>query len=78
MYPCHYHPNTITNYVRKITYLISFNILFNYSILITPDIELTDELRHLETFMLDEFQKGLKCEDLYEVVQYATSIIPRL
>ena len=28
--------------------------------------------------MLDEFQKGLKCEDLYEVVQYATSIIPRL
>lgn len=42
------------------------------------DIDITDELRHLETFMLDEFQKGLKCEDLYEIVQYASSIIPRL
>jgi len=41
-------------------------------------IDITDELRHLETFMLDEFSKGLKCEDLYEVVQYASSIIPRL
>ena len=42
------------------------------------DIEVTDELRHLETFMVDEFQKGMKCDDLYELVQYASSIIPRL
>lgn len=28
--------------------------------------------------MIDEFQKGLKCDDLYEIVQYASSIIPRL
>ncbi len=28
--------------------------------------------------MIDEFQKGLKCDDLYELVQYASSIIPRL
>jgi vacuolar protein sorting-associated protein 35 len=41
-------------------------------------IDVTDELRHLETFMIDEFQKGLKCDDLYELVQYAASIIPRL
>lgn len=41
-------------------------------------IDVTDELRHLETFMIDEFQKGLKCDDLYELVQYASSIIPRL
>lgn len=41
-------------------------------------IDATDELRHLETFMIDEFQKGLKCDDLYELVQYAASIIPRL
>lgn len=41
-------------------------------------IDVTGELRHLETFMIDEFQKGLKCDDLYELVQYASSIIPRL
>ena len=35
-------------------------------------------MRHLETFMVDEFQKGLKFDDLYELVQYANSIIPRL
>lgn len=28
--------------------------------------------------MIDEFQKGLKFDDLYETVQYASSIIPRL
>ena len=28
--------------------------------------------------MIDEFQKGLKFDDLYELVQYASAIIPRL
>ncbi len=46
--------------------------------ILPQDIDATDELRHLETFMIDEFQKGLKCDDLYELVQYAASIIPRL
>ena len=41
-------------------------------------MDVTDELRHLEIFMIDEFQKGLKCDDLYEVVQYVSTIIPRL
>lgn len=50
------------------------HLTFNFAI----DIDVTDELRHLETFMIDEFQKGLKCDDLYELVQYASSIIPRL
>lgn len=39
---------------------------------------ITDELRHLELFLLDESQKGRKVGDLYELVQYAGSIVPRL
>ena len=55
--------------------IIYFKTLFTTT---KKDIDVTDELRHLETFMIDEFQKGLKCDDLYELVQYASSIIPRL
>lgn len=38
----------------------------------------SDELRHLELFLLDEFNKGRKVNDLYELVQYAGNIVPRL
>lgn len=38
----------------------------------------TDELRHLEIHLLDEIHKGRKMSDLYELVQYAGNIIPRL
>ena len=37
-----------------------------------------DELRHLELYLTDEFQKGRKVSDLYELVQYAGNIVPRL
>merc|ERR1712012_1461709 len=37
-----------------------------------------DELRHLEQFLLDEFRKGHKVADLYELVQYAGNIVPRM
>ena len=37
-----------------------------------------DELRHLEQFLLDEFRKGRKVADLYELVQYAGNIVPRM
>ncbi|XP_035680278.1 vacuolar protein sorting-associated protein 35-like isoform X2 [Branchiostoma floridae] len=39
---------------------------------------ISDELRHLEIYLCDEFQKGRKVADLYELVQYAGNIIPRL
>ena len=39
---------------------------------------ISDELRHLELYLVDEFQKGKKVSDLYELVQYAGNIIPRL
>lgn len=41
-------------------------------------MSVSDELRHLEIFLLDEFNKGRKVNDLYELVQYAGNIIPRL
>lgn len=37
-----------------------------------------NELRHLESHLLDEFMKGRKVTDLYELVQYAGNIVPRL
>ena len=37
-----------------------------------------DELRHLESYLLDEFEKGRKVADLYELVQYAGNIVPRM
>ncbi|XP_073234316.1 vacuolar protein sorting-associated protein 35-like [Porites lutea] len=39
---------------------------------------ISDELRHLELFLVDEFQKGRRVADLYELVQYAGNIVPRL
>lgn len=39
---------------------------------------ITDELCHLEIYLLEEFQKGRKVADLYELVQYAGNIVPRL
>lgn len=38
----------------------------------------TDHLRHMEMYLIDEFQRGRKMADLYELVQYAGNIIPRL
>ncbi|XP_063542609.1 vacuolar protein sorting-associated protein 35 [Cydia strobilella] len=39
---------------------------------------ITDELRHLELYLLEEFRRGRKVPDLYELVQYAGNIVPRL
>ncbi|KJE92897.1 vacuolar protein sorting-associated protein Vps35 [Capsaspora owczarzaki ATCC 30864] len=38
----------------------------------------SDELRYLEMYLIDEFEKGKRVSDLYELVQYAGNIIPRL
>lgn len=37
-----------------------------------------DELGHLQRHLTDEFGKGNRCAELYELVQYAGNIIPRL
>ena len=44
----------------------------------TTDIAISDELRHLEAYLVDEFEKGRPVKDLYELVQYAGNIVPRL
>eukprot|EP00795_Rhopilema_esculentum_P001572 gene1572-16023_t len=41
-------------------------------------MSVSDELSHLELYLVDEFSKGRKVNDLYELVQYAGNIIPRL
>jgi len=37
-----------------------------------------DQMRHLELFLVEEHNRGRKLSDLYELVQYAGNIIPRL
>lgn len=37
-----------------------------------------DQLRHLESYLYEEKQKGEKMSKLYELVQYAGNILPRL
>lgn len=41
-------------------------------------ISVTDQLRHLVGYLTEEFERGRKLADLYEVVQHAGNIIPRL
>ena len=41
-------------------------------------MQVCDELRHLELALLDDIQRGSVVKDLYELVQYAGNIVPRL
>lgn len=41
-------------------------------------MHISDQLQHLQQHLLEEFEKGKKLSDLYELVQYAGNIIPRL
>lgn len=48
------------------------------SLNLREDMAISDELHYLEVYLTDEFAKGRKVADLYELVQYAGNIIPRL
>lgn len=50
----------------------------SWSWTVLPDMAISDELHYLEVYLTDEFAKGRKVADLYELVQYAGNIIPRL
>lgn len=39
---------------------------------------ISDQLQHLEQYLLEDFERGKRHSDLYELVQYAGNIIPRL
>uniref|UniRef100_A0A0N5AF59 Vacuolar protein sorting-associated protein 35 n=1 Tax=Syphacia muris TaxID=451379 RepID=A0A0N5AF59_9BILA len=41
-------------------------------------VDAMNQLQHLETHLTEEYEKGKKIAELYESVQYASSIIPRL
>ncbi|CAF2076306.1 unnamed protein product [Rotaria magnacalcarata] len=41
-------------------------------------VVVVEELHHLELYLADEFEHGRGSHDLYEVVQYAGNIVPRL
>lgn len=41
-------------------------------------IQVFDEMRELESYFKEEYRRGRKMNDLYESVQHATSLIPRL
>ncbi|VDN02550.1 unnamed protein product [Thelazia callipaeda] len=41
-------------------------------------VDVTNELQHLEAHLTEDYEKGRKVVDLYELVQYASSVIPRL
>lgn len=42
-------------------------------------MSISDQLHHLEQYLCDEFAKDKKLlSDLYELVQYAGNIVPRL
>lgn len=42
------------------------------------DVDVTNELQHLETNLTEDYEKGKKVADLYEIVQYAANVVPRL
>jgi vacuolar protein sorting-associated protein 35 len=42
------------------------------------DVVVVEELHHLELYLTDEFEHNRGSHDLYEVVQYAGNIVPRL
>ncbi|KAJ1479796.1 putative vacuolar sorting protein [Baffinella frigidus] len=41
-------------------------------------IMIADEMRHLESYFFDEFKRGRRMVELYELVQHAGNIVPRL
>ncbi|CAK9296608.1 unnamed protein product, partial [Gordionus sp. m RMFG-2023] len=41
-------------------------------------MSVVDELRYLEGFLIEEVKKNIKITDIYELVQYAGNIVPRL
>lgn len=59
------------NYVRS-----NQNRVQNVSIFL--DVVVVEELHHLELYLTEAFEHDRGSHDLYEVVQYAGNIVPRL
>lgn len=47
-------------------------------IYIFPVMKVTNELCYLDLYLVEEFERGRKVDDLYQIIQYAGNIVPRL
>lgn len=41
-------------------------------------MKVTNELCYLDLYLVEEFERGRKVDDLYQIIQYAGNIVPRL
>lgn len=53
-------------------------MIFLFLIRLIVDMRAFDQLRQLEIFFKDESRHGLPVVDLYELVQHAGNILPRM
>lgn len=58
--------------------LFAMSCLFSGFVLFVVDMRAFDELRKLEMFFREEDRHGCSVIDLYELVQHAGNILPRL
>ena len=49
-----------------------------HAVLCSADFGAFDQLQNMEIFFEEENRKGRACVDLYELVQHAGNIVPRL
>ncbi|MCP9261802.1 Vacuolar protein sorting-associated protein 35 [Dirofilaria immitis] len=60
------------------TCLVVRSLSFEMKRCLDKDVDVTNELQYLETHLTEDYEKGRKVADLYELVQYAGNVIPRL
>lgn len=68
-------------YLLLNNYYINLNskyYVFLIIIYIFPVMKVTNELCYLDLYLVEEFERGRKVDDLYQIIQYAGNIVPRL
>lgn len=74
---CRFHRHNF----ESLDFLLVFDRFFMVSLLSDSailDMRAFDQLRQLEIFFKDESRHGLPVVDLYELVQHAGNILPRM
>lgn len=56
-------------------YYVYLIIIYYY---LFPVMKVTNELCYLDLYLVEEFERGRKVDDLYQIIQYAGNIVPRL
>jgi hypothetical protein len=60
----------------KLIFIIIYLLLNLYYIFTV--MKVTNELCYLDLYLVEEFERGRKVDDLYQIIQYAGNIVPRL